>query len=88
MAETAHIVNIPPHLWKGALHVIREFCGPDVQTGEYVEGDLSHPCFKLGDDVVGHTSGQGPLGIRFWTHIKDLALRLEGYVEAQEDVVG
>jgi hypothetical protein len=68
------------------LHVIHEFCGSEVKMSEFVEDGLSHPCFMLGDQVVGHTSGQGPLGVRFWTHIEDLALRVEGYVEAQEEL--
>ena len=85
-AEKAYIVNVPQSLWPGALRVIQEFCGPTVKVGEFVEGDLSHPCITVGEDgsldIVGHTSDVGPLGVRFWTHVGDLAEKLQGWVDA------
>jgi hypothetical protein len=86
MPEIAYVVNIPKDLVGGAVAVVAQFCGPTAHDFLFQEGDVSTQCVAVGDDeVVCHFHGEGPKGVRLWTHVEDLALLLEGYVEAQGD---
>ena len=85
VALIAHIVMIPTDKIEGVLGVLSEFCGPNVKTGEFIDGQMSWPTVEADGEIYGHFHGESLKGIRFVTHITDLALKIEGFLEAQGD---
>ena len=82
MGNVTRIVLIPQQMVERALAVVADVLGPEVQTGEYTEGDTSWPTVQVGDAVHGHFHGEGPAGIRFVTNNVELADRIEGFISS------
>jgi hypothetical protein len=80
-------VIIPPTLTRQVLAVIVEFLGPDTTTGKLDLEGASWPTVELDGHVCGYFCGESDRGLEFATTIEDLACRVEGFLEAQEDTL-
>jgi hypothetical protein len=81
MSESRAVI-IPSDLVEQVVRVTKEVLGPETKVVLLPNGGRA---FYLQGFECATLTSQGSWGIRFETHIGDLADRVEGFVEAQSE---